>query len=762
MKRTNSLLTLIVIGMIFSISALAQGISPFDLLNLKNQGLGNITAYEKIKIIDAWDKIEELQPSPALSPVAIGIFDTGIDLTHPEFRQVSIDTPTIVDFRKRGHGTQVTGIIGANNLSFSGQYTPPHMNGILSGVRGLDYTLRIRLNSALKEFTTSTDGFRYFKTLDQLARSPGGIQVINGSFGAPLCSELSILQRIIRRAKGLTCYKSLEKFLTDKDIYIDLVNQYPGVIFVFAAGNDRIDSQFHLPGGGVSAANTITVAATGLNDKRATFDPLDPSNSSSFGSRVDISAPGIAVYSPAPRGKGTSPPDTKDYDQFFNGTSAAAPMVTGVAGILKALEPEYQKFTPGLVMNPQTIKETLIASADPIFTNEPDKRLGSGCFNETALSTGCRLNAHRAVAWFFSPASTTLAQPTDITTDSIALSWTNPLDFDFTTPDFDSYKVFRSTSSPVTLESTLVETIDDVNQTTFTDTNLQSDTGFFYKVFVFDKTGLSTGSNKVSATTLPAGPPPTPVNLFQLFPRFTAGNYIGLFWRKNADPNFASYKIFRDTTPNVDTNDTLVVTLTNQNQIYFKDDGLAPNTYFYKVFTFSQAGLSSASNELSGRVFAAGEVITRIPGVPEPGDTQFPLDVAVPSFFVPVFIFDCPRSPVSPFTCLGPFSVVSFSLDEFGHQRKFRFFNVSLNNLQINNQPNLKFKVHRGDLIQIRFTAQDQDYQVFVPFKGLFQNIPKGQTRPMSFGVTSLVPADIIVQTATDINPTAGIIKVFP
>ena len=243
-------------------------------------------------------------------------------------------------------------------------------------------------------------------------------------------------------------------------------------------------------------------------------------------------------------------------------------------------------------------------------------------------------------------------------------------------------------------------------------------------------------------------------------------NYIGLFWTKNLDPNFASYKIFRDTASDVDINDTLVATLTNQSQIYFKDENLAPSTYFYKVFTFNQAGLSSASRELSGRVFAPGEVMSRIPGVPEPGDTQFPPDVAIPTFVFSFRLRDCPRDPTSPFTCLGPFFTVGPRLDEFGHHRKFRGFEVSLSNLQFNNQPNFKFNVHNNDVITINMTAQDQDYSIFIPRFGVFRSILQGQTSRLTFQVNGAaspnVAPDIIVQTATDVNPTAGIFNVFP
>ena len=47
---------------------------------------------------------------------------------------------------ERGHGTEVAGIVGANNISAIGSYIPPQMNGILSGLPSIPnaYTLEER------------------------------------------------------------------------------------------------------------------------------------------------------------------------------------------------------------------------------------------------------------------------------------------------------------------------------------------------------------------------------------------------------------------------------------------------------------------------------------------------------------------------------------------------------------------------------------------------------------------------------------------
>jgi hypothetical protein len=83
------------------------------------------------------------------------------------------------------------------------------------------------------------------------------------------------------------------------------------------------------------------------------------------------------------------------------------------------------------------------------------------------------------------------------TKSSLKLSWQANTD-----SDFASYKVFRSLSSSVTANDTLVTTITTKSATTTTDTGLTSKTKFYYKVYVVNTSGVHTASNEVSGTTL--------------------------------------------------------------------------------------------------------------------------------------------------------------------------------------------------------------------------------------------------------------------
>ncbi|NOY69713.1 MAG: hypothetical protein GXP53_09560 [Deltaproteobacteria bacterium] len=82
---------------------------------------------------------------------------------------------------------------------------------------------------------------------------------------------------------------------------------------------------------------------------------------------------------------------------------------------------------------------------------------------------------------------------------TLDLGWTSSLD-----TDFASYRIYRSTSVGVTTEDTLVTTVTSQATDVYTDTSLDPDTTYYYKVFVFDTSDLATGSKEASGSTNPA------------------------------------------------------------------------------------------------------------------------------------------------------------------------------------------------------------------------------------------------------------------
>ena len=82
------------------------------------------------------------------------------------------------------------------------------------------------------------------------------------------------------------------------------------------------------------------------------------------------------------------------------------------------------------------------------------------------------------------------------------LSWT-----EYQGSDFDRYEIRRATSPGVTTSSTLITTIATKTTTSYTNTGLTQNTTYCYRVFVYDTSPASSGSNEISAKTSETGAP---------------------------------------------------------------------------------------------------------------------------------------------------------------------------------------------------------------------------------------------------------------
>lgn len=320
-----------------------------DLLNLAERSPSMTRAYFKISIKEAWEQINNSTAS--LSSVKIGILDSGIDAIHPEFAGINfgnspsealVDLGDEVGGELLSHGTNVAGIIGANNISAisSDNYVFPQMNGILSGAKNLNYILESRVSENIRARVL----FDALAEISSLVKSD--VDVVNISLES-------------FRLNPFTAFMNI--------FFSRRFNYNSDILFVLAAGNDNRDAEYYMPANlGDNLDNVITVAATDLSDNRW----VTAESASNFGSAVSLSAPGEQVYTPT---FFTSPLDPTDYVPNFTDTSAAAPMVTGVAGLIKAIKPD---------LTPAQIKQILIETGDPISTDKP---------------IGPRLNAYKAV-----------------------------------------------------------------------------------------------------------------------------------------------------------------------------------------------------------------------------------------------------------------------------------------------------------------------------------------------------------------------------
>ncbi len=132
-----------------------------------------------------------------------------------------------------------------------------------------------------------------------------------------------------------------------------------GSIVVAAAGNSNVDNDVtpHYPS---NYSNAVAVAATTTNDAKASF--------SCYGANsVDIAAPGTFIHSTVP---------TNNYADM-QGTSMACPMVSGLLGLMKSLNPN---------MPNNDLLNCLYSTADNIDGVNPSYigELGAGRINALA------------------------------------------------------------------------------------------------------------------------------------------------------------------------------------------------------------------------------------------------------------------------------------------------------------------------------------------------------------------------------------------
>lgn len=257
---------------------------------------------------------------------------------------------------------------------------------------------------------------------------------------------------------------------------------------------------------------------------------------------------------------------------------------------------------------------------------------------------------------------------------------------------------------------------------------------------------------------------PTAVTIYAIYPQWTTGDYLGLFWTLNTDSDFLAYRVYRSSHANVTTSDTLVAEITNQTQRYYMDSSLPASNYFYNVVSVNRAGRIAYSNEVYGKIFAPSEILPRIPGVPEPGDTIFPPNVAVPDSVSVLQRFDCTHDPVNPDNCLGSYFAVSQVIDSEGHLVKRRTFSVSVANNLLGGINNLQFILHEVDICDATFTATDDSYQVSsAPNLGLSFSLLQGVPRFVEFQIATHTSSGLFLQNGVGVsNNTAGAIQSVP
>jgi subtilisin family serine protease len=311
----------------FSVEALRRtAIAPLSAPVSINDPYFNDAAFvyapQRIGIEDAW-RFSIGDPS-----IIVAIVDTGVNASHPElagrilrgYDFVNNDADADDD---HGHGTHVAGIVAA-----------AADNGLgMAGLCPQCTILPVKVLSALNSGSSMGVAAGIIYATDHNAA------VINLSLGSDLYSQA----------------------IADAVDYA----RKQGVLIVAAVGNGRSQVPFYP----AALDGVMAVSATNLTDERWSF--------SNYGSWVDLAAPGVNIFSTAHIAAGAHPGYT-----FKTGTSMAAPHVSGVAALLRSLNP---------LLSVDEVRHILLSTADDLGNPGQDNLYGHGRINaSTALSTLAR------------------------------------------------------------------------------------------------------------------------------------------------------------------------------------------------------------------------------------------------------------------------------------------------------------------------------------------------------------------------------------
>ncbi len=275
-----------------------------SLWNLNNTGQTGGTYDADIDAPEAWNSAQ------GTSHMVVAVIDTGLDMAHEDIaanvytnpREIAgngidddgngyiddvhgwdfvhdLNDPSDRNLICNGHGTHTAGILGAvgnNNI----------------GITGVNWHVQIMPLKVLGGFYCRASSANIISAINYAADM--GVKVSNNSYGGGPFSQ------------------------AEKDAI-----QASRTLFVAAAGNFGLDSDTnpHYPAA-YDLPNIISVASTDYKDRLAV--------DSNFGiNSVDLAAPGVNIFSTTPLNTYT----------FMDGTSMAAPHVTGATALLMAKDP---------------------------------------------------------------------------------------------------------------------------------------------------------------------------------------------------------------------------------------------------------------------------------------------------------------------------------------------------------------------------------------------------------------------------------------
>ena len=340
----------------------------------------------------------------------VAVIDTGLDMTHPDLAGQTVSAGYVWQFgtengrtvgRLRpatatpglvqqldliGHGTHVAGVIAGNSNGEG-------ITGVAPGARVIPINLAAALTESTKMSRFAT---AFTAAIDAAIRD--GARVINVSLGG---AELELPWQALPRSE-----QERTTIAASRRICAAIERaRMAGVITVVAAGNSAHDGNQRSDPGVCPAA--IEVGAVGPSLQRAYF--------SNYNSRVDLTAPGAGILSSTPARPDTpSAPGMHGYE-WLDGTSFAAPHVSGVLALIIAKHPEWNA-DQVISSVYSSVTDRGIEGTDPEFGRgvvdaasavDPDHNAAGGVTAVDAFIPTLRMatNDHGEFAFSFNPPS---------------------------------------------------------------------------------------------------------------------------------------------------------------------------------------------------------------------------------------------------------------------------------------------------------------------------------------------------------------------
>ncbi len=270
--------------------------------------------------IDRIDAELVWQSGNTADPVKVAIIDTGIYLTHPDLKDnIKGGVNTINSWKSanddNGHGTHVAGIAAAIDNTFGVVGAGPKID--LYAVKALDRNGSGYLSDIIEGLNWAIKN---------------KMQVVNMSLGATV--DVQSFREAIQRVNDA------------------------GIIQVAAAGNDG--KAVNYP---AAYPQVIAVSATDSANKLASW--------SSRGPEVDLSAPGVNIYSTY----------LGSIYRTFSGTSMATPHVAGAAALVVNTPVEIYDANGNGIWDPSEVQRKLQDRAIDLGASGSDNLYGWGLVN---------------------------------------------------------------------------------------------------------------------------------------------------------------------------------------------------------------------------------------------------------------------------------------------------------------------------------------------------------------------------------------------